>query len=387
MVAARSPTAETSLNPGPIRVLVVTPRFFPEVGGVETHTLEITRRIAERADINVTVLTTDRSGALPSVEEGEGYTILRCRSYPRRSDYYFAPAIYRRILDGNYHLVHCQGIHTATPILAIAAARRYNIPYVVTFHTGGHSSGLRRLLRNTHWRLLGPMLRDAAILVAVSPFERRLLARLCRLDSSKIRVVPNGGGLPADITGGEGRIPGRIVSVGRLERYKGHQRVIQAMPAVRRTYPDATLRILGSGPYERKLRALVAKLGLVDCVAVEYIPAGNREGMAVSLGRAAVLATLSDYESHPVAVIEALAAGVPAVALEVAGLVDLVADGLVEGIPRNATSATIARTLIDVLGRGSAPPVPDLPTWNAAASAVADIYLEAAGILSGRYGQ
>jgi glycosyltransferase involved in cell wall biosynthesis len=44
------------------------------------------------------------------------------------------------------------------------------------------------------------------------------------------------------------------VSCGRLERYKGHHRVIEALPLVQQTVPDATLHILGSGPYEKELR-------------------------------------------------------------------------------------------------------------------------------------
>ena len=123
----------------PIRVLVVTASFYPDLGGLETHVYEVTRRIAIRGDLKVTVLTTDRSGTRPAREELENFTVFRCRAYPRQRDYYFAPFIYQHILNENYDLVHCQGIHTAVPILAMMAARRKRIPYVVTFHTGGHS--------------------------------------------------------------------------------------------------------------------------------------------------------------------------------------------------------------------------------------------------------
>ena len=46
------------------------------------------------------------------------------------------------------------------------------------------------------------------------------------------------------------------------------------------------------------------------------------------------MAALSEYEAHPVAVMEALALGVPAVGLDTAGIGDLVQDGLVRGVPR-----------------------------------------------------
>ena len=105
----------------PTRVLLVAASFLPALGGLETHVYEVTKRMAKRGDLELTVLTTDRSGALPAKEEYEGFTVHRCRAYPRRRDYYFAPAIYYHISRGHYDLVHCQGIHTAVPLLAMIA--------------------------------------------------------------------------------------------------------------------------------------------------------------------------------------------------------------------------------------------------------------------------
>ena len=64
-----------------VRILMVTPRFLPEVGGVEMHVAEVVRRIAA-SDHGVTVLTTDRSGRLPKEEEWNGVAIRRVRAWP-----------------------------------------------------------------------------------------------------------------------------------------------------------------------------------------------------------------------------------------------------------------------------------------------------------------
>jgi glycosyltransferase involved in cell wall biosynthesis len=361
----------------PIRVLVVAARFAPDVGGTETHIFEVTRRMAERGDLDLTVLTTDRSGRRPARQQLAGFTVLRCRAYPRRRDYYLAPGIYRQIRRGNWDLVHCQGIHTAVPVLAMLAARRGRVPYLVTFHTGGHSSGIRHRIRSIQWHALGPLLRGAAGVVAVSRFEQRIFQDACRIDASRFRIVPNGGDLPRGAAPAE-VIPGRIVSAGRLERYKGHHRVIEALPTVRQSVPDATLQILGSGPYEGQLRSLVSTLGLDTCVTIESIAPDDREGMAGALGAAAVVAALSEYEAHPVAVMEALALGVPVVGLDTAGIGDLVQDGLVRGVPTDASPAAIAQILVASLRgrlvRGGAV----LPSWDSAAASLADVYLDAA---------
>jgi glycosyltransferase involved in cell wall biosynthesis len=372
----------------PRRVLVVTPRYLPELGGIEQHVHETATRIARRDDIELTVLTTDRTGRLPAVEDGRGFTVRRVRAYPRGRDYYVAPGLGRVIRAGGYGLVHAQGIHTAVPVLAMRAARRAGIPYVVSLHTGGHSSGLRNRLRTAQWRALAPWLRGAAAVVAVSRFEREVFQDACGLDPARMRMVRNGGDLAAGLPPHRGTaVPGRIVSSGRLERYKGHHRVIDALPLVRRTVPDATLHILGAGPYEGALRTRVKALGLEQSVTIEYIAPADRGRMAAALGQASVLAALSDYEAHPVAVMEALTLGVPVVGLHTAGVGDLAENGLVLGVPADAAPADIARSLVASLRGGQAAPsagrpVAALPTWDDTAAELAEVYLSVAGVRS-----
>lgn len=378
------PVSSTEVKPGqfaltrPIRVLVISARFLPDLGGTETHIHEITRRLALRDDLDLTVLTTDRSGTRPIREEFDGFTVMRCRSYPRHRDYYFAPGIYRRVLRGKYDIVHCQGIHTAVPVLAMMAAKRGQIPYVVTLHTGGHSSDFRHRLRNIQWRALRPLLRGAAIIVAVSRFEQRVFQKACSLDASRFRIIQNGGELTTSVVQAE-MIPGLIVSCGRLERYKGHHRVIEALPIVQRSIPHATLQILGSGPYESQLRSLINILGLEKSVTIECITPSDRERMAESLSRAAVVTVLSEYEAHPLAVIEALTLGIPTVGLDTAGIGDLVEDGLVRGVPKHAVPTTIAEILIAALEDRNMSDPAGLPTWDIAADFLAHVYMSAVG--------
>jgi glycosyltransferase involved in cell wall biosynthesis len=357
----------------PIRILIVTARFHPDLGGTETHTHEVTRRMARHSDLDLTVLTTDRSGNLPVKEKFDGFTVLRCRPYPRNRDYHIAPGIYKHILLDTYDVVHCQGIHTAVPIIAMLAARQRRIPYLVTLHTGGHSSDVRRRLRYFQWRALGPLLRGAAVIVAVSRFEQRIFQKYCSLDPARFRIIQNGGDLSSTAER-PSVVPGLIVSSGRLERYKGHQRAIEALPIVQQSIPDATLRILGSGPYEGHLRSLVQSLGLDESVAIQYIEPHDRTRMAMVLGTAAAVVALSEYEAHPVAVMEALTLGIPTVGLDTAGISDLVEDGLVKGVPRNAGPETIARALVAALECQRVSGSATLPTWDIAALNLAHLY-------------
>src|SRR4051812_4994715 len=247
----RAPSATTP------RILMVTPRFAPEVGGVERHVEEVASRAAARGH-DVTVLCTDRSGRLPALEHRDGYTLRRVRAWPRDRDYHFAPGIVREVRRGGWSVVPVQSYHPAVAPLAMLAARSAGLPYLLTFHGGGHSSDRRSAARGLQRRLLGPLLRGSAGLVAVAAFEIDEYGAELGIPRERFHLIPNGVDrvdIPPD---GDGAPPGGprplLASIGRLERYKGHHRVIDALPHVLRSRPDARLWIAGSGPYEGPLR-------------------------------------------------------------------------------------------------------------------------------------
>ena len=201
-------------------MLMVCPRYLPEFGGTEMHVHEVTRRLSALGGFEITVLTTDRSRRLPREEVVEGISVLRVPAWPRRRDYYLAPGIAAVIRQHGWDLVHCQGIHNLVPLIAMISARQAGIPYLVTFHTGGHSSRLRNAMRTTQWRLAGPLLRNAVSLIAVSRFEAAALTEHARLGDGRVMVIRNGGTLPPPRPGTVA-VPGRIVSSGRLSTVQG----------------------------------------------------------------------------------------------------------------------------------------------------------------------
>ena len=361
-----------------LRVLMVCPRYLPEVGGTEMHVYEVTRRLSTWGSFDVTVLTTDRSRRLPKREVVAGTQVLRVPSWPRGRDYYLAPGIAAVIRQGSWDLLHCQGIHTPVPLLAMISARRARIPYLVTFHTGGHSSRLRTAMRAPQWRLAGPLLRSAAALLAVSDFEAAALRQQAHLADKRVTVIRNGGALPPP-RAGTVPVPGRIVSSGRLERYKGHHRVIEALPHVLRELPQAHLLILGSGPDEERLRKLARRLGVSDRVDIRHIAPSDRQGMATTLAESSVVAALSDYEAHPVAVMEALCVGRPVVGYATAGVGELSTAGWVRGVPHGAPAATVAQELVKAMSSPSRVERTELPTWDSCAEQLAHVYLSASG--------
>jgi glycosyltransferase involved in cell wall biosynthesis len=357
---------------------MVTPRYFPYMGGIETHVHEIGRRLA-RSGTDITLLTTQPHApypAQPDNEVVEGMRVVRVPAWPSQLDYYIAPKIIEIIKHGSWDLIHCQGCHTFVPLLAMRAARMAHKPYIVTFHTGGHSSRIRNSLRSTQWRLLRPLFAHAAKLVGVSQFEVNYFRTLLHLPAEQFSVVSNGATMVAPSVE---QVPIRehpvIVSSGRLERYKGHHHLIAALPYIQLKYPAAQLLILGQGPYEAALRNLARKVGVLDAVEIRAIPAKDREQMARTLERATLVTLLSEYESHPIAVLEAIALRRPMLVANTSGFKDLAEQKLVSAIPFASTPIQIATAVLHLLENPSIPPVSfSLPSWDDCARQLFDIY-------------
>jgi glycosyltransferase involved in cell wall biosynthesis len=364
-----------------MKILMVTSHYFPCIGGTETHVYEVGRRLV-RCGVGVTVLTTFPHRPYPEQAEEEvvdGMRIVRVPSWPDRTDYYIAPRMIKVIQESDWDLMHCQGCHTVVPLLAMYAASKSGKPYIVTFHSGGHSSHLRNSLRSIQWRVLRPFFANAARLIGVSRFEVDYFRSLLRLPDEQFSLIANGIAVsavePIPLSGSP-----LIVSPGRLERYKGQHRLIAALPHILRRYPQARLLLLGQGSYEQTLRAMARQKGVQHAVEICMIRAEKREQMAYVLSRATIVVLLSEYEAHPVAILEAMALGKSVLVAHTSGLKDLVEQGFVRSIPLESTSVQIAWAISRQIQH---PHVPSnghrLPCWDDTTQQLLTVYQQAMG--------
>jgi glycosyltransferase involved in cell wall biosynthesis len=360
-------------HPERLRLAVATARYPPLTGGIELHVEEVCRRLAAWG-VDVTLLTTDLTGRLPETERRNGVEITRFPAWPSRRDYYFSPGIYNRIVGGDWDLLHVQGFQTLVAPTAMLAAIRAGLPYVVTFHTGGHSSRIRKALVPVQDRVLQPLLARADRLIALTATQAESRAEQLQLPDERFVVIPNGSDLPSPSNTNIEREPGLLASIGRLERYKGHQRVIAAMPFVASRRPDARLWIAGGGPYEADLRRLIDDLDISDRVEIREIPVRDRARMAEELARVHVVVSMSEFESHGIAVLEALGAGCRGVVARAPGLADLIEGGLARGVPLESSPAELAAVLLEELDRAPAAAPRRLPTWEDCARALWALY-------------
>ncbi|HLO28604.1 MAG TPA: glycosyltransferase family 4 protein [Anaerolineales bacterium] len=357
-----------------MNILMPTPRFYPEMGGVETHVFQVGRRLAANGH-NITVLTTDRTRQLPTDQVMDGIHVHRVPAWPRNSDFYFAPGIYDEILKRPWDILHIQSYHTFVAPFAMLAALRMKRPFVLTFHGGGHSSRLRHSLRIFQRFILRPLLARANRLVAVAKFEIGMFSNELKLPIERFELIPNGIELPQIKQGVKDfQKEVMITSVGRLERYKGHQRAIAALPYLLRRKPEARLWIAGSGPYEDELRGLARRLGVENKVEIRAVAPQEREQFAQQLSKSSLFVLFSEYETHPLAALEAISLGCPALVSDTSGLHELAENGLAKAMPLNCSDEQLAEEMIRQLDQPLSPKSIKLPTWDDCASGLLTLY-------------
>jgi glycosyltransferase involved in cell wall biosynthesis len=109
-------------------------------------------------------------------------------------------------------------------------------------------------------------------------------------------------------------------------------------------------------------------------VEIRAIPPDDRQAMADALSGAALVTLLSDYETHPIAVLEALAFRRSVLVADTSGLRELATNGLVRSIPVHSTPRQVATAVLDQLDRPHVPQNVFLPTWDTCTESLLALY-------------
>ncbi|TVR52620.1 MAG: glycosyltransferase family 1 protein [Gemmatimonadales bacterium] len=196
--------------------------------------------------------------------------------------------------------------------------------------------------------------RGAHRVVVPSRYSAEVATRVYGLDPRRIRVVPEAldlapwQALAADPPP-RPQVP-TLLSVARQYPRKDTATLIRALPMVRRQVPNLRLRVLGGGPELPRLQALTAELGLSRVVSFEG-PLPEDEVVRQAYFQSHVFCLPSRQEGFGIVFLEAMAAGLPIVAVRAAAVPEVVQHGktgiLVPPGSPDALSAALLRVLGD----------------------------------------
>ncbi len=203
------------------------------------------------------------------------------------------------------------------------------IPYSVTAHA-------KDIYRATvDWDLARRVAAAANTVVTVCDANLTFLEERLAGSGSRVVRVYNGLGPQEPVPSEQDRTPGLVLGIGRLVEKKGFDLLLDALDELAGTVPDLHCVIVGDGDKRRALYDQTVRLGLEDLVT--FTGPLPQDEVAGWLRRAQLIAAPcrvgrdGNQDALPTVLLEALGAGLPAVTTPVAGIPEIITDG-VEGI-------------------------------------------------------
>ena len=341
------------MNPNKPRVCLLTESYYPVVGGGEVHARLLCREF-KRLGVPVFVLTRRRAKSTPAFERVDDVPVLRVApaGVPKMGKYLMLVPTFLRLVRErrDYDVIYVCGLRTLG-LIAVWAARLLGKRCVLRSESKGEFSGgfiwqrmdgssrpALKLLFGGAIRTRNYFLKKADRFLSISSVIREEF-EACGISLARIAEIPNGIDTntfaPADPDTREAlrrrlNLPqGRLFMYsGKLNRGKGLEFLLRVWKVWGRDRPDCFLVLVGSGA----MQFLSCEDELREYVREQHLETSVRFVGAVSnvrdyLQAADAFVFPSESEALPLALLEALATGLPAIASDIGGVRDIVTDG------------------------------------------------------------
>jgi glycosyltransferase involved in cell wall biosynthesis len=357
-----------------MKIAIVCRRYYPDIGGIETHVKEIAERFARKHEVIVFTLVNDKKQTGDEIING-----VKVKRFKHLGLTYSAEippnSLLRQVEEFNPDIVHSHSAHTSIPYFASRVKSKSK--FVITPHYQGNATtAFRRILFIAYKRFLVSAISKADRIICVSSAEREMLSKVFPLNQQKVRIVPNGVG--SDLTGiirdsGQ-RQHLRILSVGRFDlSHKKIDKLIKAFKILS-SMIDSKLILVGNGPDKQEIVRIIKDLDLNE--RVELKSNLTREELVREYARASIFVTASEQEAFGIAVAEALAAKLKVVVPNSTALSTYVKAGYALGVEVPVTPESIAQAIISCI-ENSFQTVQYAPyTWDMVARDLETVYEE-----------
>ena len=306
-----------------------------DVGGLERVALDLCRRV-DPAEFDTRILCVREAGSLASVAREQGVVV---EALGARGWLLGTLRVARRLRRLRPHVLHTHnpGSHR----VGVPARLLARVPVLVhTKHGRNSPADPRAVAMNRR------LARFSDAVVAVSRDAAEVATGIERIPGSKVHVIHNGieigACLPASAWEGW---PPRAITVARLDPVKDQATMLRGLRRAVDVRPDLQLEIVGDGPSRQSLERLVGELRLGANVSF----AGYRRDVASLLLRPQVFLLSSVSEGIALTLLEAMAAGLPAVVTDVGGNREVVEPGVSGLLVPPGRPDLLAEQLLSVL--------------------------------------
>lgn len=361
--------------------------WFPNGGGGAVHVQEVAQRLTEKYDCSVTVYTKRSQDEGQESEYPYEVDQIRFTDSTIRfiNDLVYAVATILYLLRGEYDLIH---VHTDAAVFPAKLVRQLSaIPVVFTVHGSNldfsvtyAGSWIDRVYSSVSRIIFMRFGYDRVISVS-----QELTQTLLDL-GHEVVYIPNGVDTDA-MPEPQSFDSKRILYVGRLKPKKNLSDVLIAMEEIQARHPDAELHIVGEGPLKDDLMDMVKEAGLSSSVKMHgYV---SSQELRRIYAQAAIFVLPSEWEGHPLVLLEAWASGIPVVGTDVEGIREFITHGETGYVVPLGSPRSIAETVgplledperIEEMGREALRVAGEDYSWDDVVDRTYDIYRNLLGL-------
>ncbi len=314
-----------------MKIAQLSPYFYPHLGGVESHVLELSKKLIDRGH-EVFVVTT-RLEDTKKEEKIEGVPVKRVKPITILFSTPIVPKVNKVLLQYDFDILHA---HVPPPLMAFSGARasvKKDVPFVLTYHCDMEIPNmLGPFIVALYEQTLGTYTVSKAdkIVTTTTTYGATSKAVWYRegdvipnaVDADRFHPSNEGKSVRKELGIGDKKM---VMYVGRIVYHKGLEYFVRSAKYLDRD--DIQYVLVGTGDFRPELEKIIKKEGLEDKVMFAGRVSNEKLPNFYAAADVFVLPSVSRLEAFGIVALEAMASEVPVVVSDIPGVREVIVEG------------------------------------------------------------